>query len=119
MLLISSLSSTCQNVSKDSVLVSIKDIREANLVFIERDKIADELRVCRNMNEINTALVMTDDSVISHLETEVRNLKSIDSSKDKIHEAEYSVLDNKYKKLKKVTLFGGGTMSVIIILLLL
>ena len=107
-------------MQQDTALIMTDAIRIANLIFVERDRLEDELNICTTINSINAQLVEASDSTISKLESKVANLNAIVSHKDDIIKLEVDkieALKQKHKK-EKVAIIGGGGIIILLLLLL-
>ena len=104
---------------QDTVLTPIEYIRIANVIFVERDELDDELTICKKINSISASLITTNDSIINKLESKIANLNLIIDHKDDIITLETDKLNAIIEKNRKQKIAIGGGAGVIILLLLL
>jgi hypothetical protein len=105
-------------IQKDTVRIPISYIRIANQVFVERDRLQDELGICRKMNSVNANLVNMSDSVILKLEKKIENLNLIVNTTNGIHDTEIANLTKELKKSRRNNYLLGGSSALFIILLI-
>lgn len=107
---------TLRTTQIDTVSTSINYIRVANLIFVDRDRLDDELVVCKEINSLNVNLNSFSDSIIKGLELKVVNLETIISTKDDIifiERDKYKEANKKYKKDKTVIIGIGAILITI------
>lgn len=110
---------TSQNISQDSILVSIDDIKICNVVFNEYDRLQEEVIYYKQMNTISEVVFTTHDSIVDNLLHQISNRDLTILTKDKVHDLDMSIKDAKIKKLKRTNKFILGGSSLLLLLLLL
>ena len=115
--LLFTLNSICQDTTK--VEIPISYIRIANQVFVERDRLEAELRVCREINSISAKVIDTSDTLVNKLNLQIDNLNLIINTNSQIHDLEVQTLTGKYKKAKRTNFVIAGSSAVFIAILIL
>lgn len=110
---------TCQTIKKETVLIPIEYIRQANQIFIERDKLEKEVLVLRKIKSIDAKIVNANDSIINKLEKQIVDLNSIIEVNKKLHNLEVNQLNAKYRKAKRSNYTIAGCSAIFITILIL
>lgn len=103
----------------DTVKIPISYIRLANQVFVERDRLEEELLICTKINSINARIVDNCDSIISRLEIKVENLNLIITTNAYMNDATVQDLEDRLKKSRRANIALAGLSAVFIAILII
>jgi len=106
------------DTKKDSILVSIDDIKVCNIVFSDYDRVIEENIIYSKITNISNIIINTEDDVISNLQLEVSNLRKIINTKDEVTELKLLEEERKTKKARNRANITTGVGIVLLILLL-
>lgn len=101
------------------MLISIDNIRVANLLFVERDELERKYEACNEIVGLTTSTIELQDSLKQKLSVKIENLNLIINSKDNIIELERDKLDAIIAEHRKQKFVMMGATGIIIALLII
>lgn len=105
----SNKSSIATTIEPDSVYISIDYIRKANGIFLRYDKLKAEQRIYTQINTINADIIVSTDSIVSNLNSQISNTQVIYNTN----------ITSEKRETRKYKLISVGAIGLAILAILL